>query len=114
MADIHDLDISDVRDFLSANNRDRYNYHGFSSKSNNKNSVDDSNTYNVAFNLMKDPNSIYEDVPDSIIQWMLAYNALQKKINIPSYTKNQIEKLNSDDFNHLSKLVGLNKNNMTT
>ena len=104
MADIHDLNISDLRDFLSANNIDIYKYRGFLSAN--------SDIYDIAFDLMKKQNTQYDDVPISIIEWMLAYNALQKKINILSYTKNQIKNLQSNDFNDLSKSLGLTKNNI--
>jgi hypothetical protein len=104
MADIHDLSISDIREFLSINGI--YNYSGFLSSSTNN------DIYDVALNLMKKRDTIYDDVPISIIEWMLAHNTLQKKINIPSYTKSQIEKLNSNDLNNLSKSLGLTKNNI--
>ena len=104
MADIHDLNISDLREFLSANSIDIYKYRGFLSAN--------SDIYDIAFDLMKKQNTQYDDVPISIIEWMLAYNALQKKINILSYTKNQIKNLQSNDFNDLSKSLGLTKNNI--
>jgi len=104
MTDVHDLNISDLRDFLSANNIDIYKYRGFLSAN--------SDIYDIAFDLMKKQNTQYDDVPISIIEWMLAYNALQKKINILSYTKNQIKNLQSNDFNDLSKSLGLTKNNI--
>ena len=107
MADIRDLSISDLREFLSAN--DIYDYRGALSVNRTK-SFDD--IYNVAFDLMKSKNTKYDDVPISIIQWMLAHNALQKKLNIPSYTRSQVEKLNMNDLLRLSKLLGLTKSNI--
>lgn len=103
MADIRDLNISDLRDFLSANQI--YHYNGFLLSNNN-------DIYDVAFNLMKDKNAKYDDVPISIIEWMLARNALIKKINVPSYTRTQIKNLKFDDLNNLAKLLGLTKNNV--
>ena len=107
MADIRDLSIPDLREFLSAN--DIYDYRGALSVNRTK-SFDD--IYNIAFDLMKNKNTKYDDVPISIIEWMLAHNALQRKINIPSYTRSQIEKLSANDLNRLSKLLGLSKDNI--
>lgn len=72
MADIHDLNISIIRKFLDANKI--YNYQGFL-----LDKKDDENLYNIALNLMKDKNTKYDDVPTNVIEWMLAYNILQKK-----------------------------------
>ena len=104
MTDVHDLNISDLRDFLSANNIDIYKYRGFLSAN--------SDIYDVVFNLMKDPNTQYDDVPVSIIEWMLAHNAVLKKLNLSSYTKSQIKNLRLDDFSILSKSLGLTKHNI--
>ena len=95
--DIYDLSISDLREFLLVNNIKYF---------------DNNDIYDIAFDLMKNKNTKYDDVPISIIQWMLAHNALQKDINIPSYTISQIEKLGSNDLNRLSKLLGLTKSNI--
>lgn len=104
MADIHDLNISVIREFLQANKI--YDYQGLL-----LNKKDDKNLYNIALNLMKDKNTKYDDVPTSVIEWMLAYNALHKNLNIPSYTERQIKNLPQNDLNNLAKSLGLTKNN---
>jgi hypothetical protein len=104
MADIHDLPISSIRKFLSANGI--YNYQGFlSDQKSNK------DLYKIAFDLMKTKNAKYEDVPINIIEWILAYNALQKNLNIKNYTKGQIKNLPQNDLDDLANLLGLTKNN---
>ena len=92
---IHDLNISDLREFLSANHIKYFD-----------------NIYNIAFDLMKNKNTKYDNVPISIIQWMLAHNALQRKINIPNYTISQIKKSKLIDLDRLSKSLGLTKSNI--
>ena len=76
MAEINDLEISDIRKFLQENG-----IYGFGS-------INNPDMYSLAFDLMKKSDTSYNDVPISIKEWVLAYNALHKKINIPSYTKN--------------------------
>lgn len=96
MTDIHDLNISDIREFLLSNNI-RYK---------------NKDIYDIALNLMKKQDTKYDDVNISIIQWMLAYNALQKKLDIQSYTESQIKNLSQNDLNNLVKSLGLTKNNI--
>lgn len=95
MSDIRDLKISHIKKFLEVNKRS-----------------DGSDIYSVALSLMKDPNTIYDDVDISIIEWMLAYNVLHKKISIPIYTANDIKNLPELEFNKLAKSLGLSNNNV--
>lgn len=98
MAKISDLKINDLRKFLQENR-----IYGINVAS---------DIYDAAFDLMKKKDTSYDDVDISIIEWMLAYNVLQQKIDIPSYTKNQIKNLNQKDYDNLAKSLGLTKNNM--
>ena len=97
MADIRDVDVFELDDFLLINNV----------KTNN-----DNETYEMAFNLMKNENTNYNNVSINIIQWMLAYNALQNKLDIPSYSISQIKNLKHDDFDNLYISLGLIKSNI--
>lgn len=97
MSDIHDLKIVDLEKFLEVNSVK--NLHNL-------------DIYNYALSLMKDTNTIYKDVDISIIEWMLAYNALLKKISVPIYTVIDIKNLSEPEYNKLSKSLGLSKNNM--
>jgi hypothetical protein len=97
MTDIRDLDISYIREFISINNK---NYDKFLN-------LDD--IYDIAFDLMHNKNTKYDKVHSSIIQWMRAYNALYKGLDITSYTASEIKKLDYDDFNQLAKLLEVTK-----
>jgi len=103
MADIHDLDVSTIRELLSSNGI--YLYSGFLSNKN------DEDIYNVALDLMKSKNTKYDDVNVKVKEWVLAHNALLKNLDIPSYTVYQINNLPQDKLNILAKLLGLTKNN---
>ena len=64
MTDVHDIYIQDVKILLSKNNI----------------KIPDSQEeiYDIAFDLMNDKNTSYDDVPLSIIEWMMAHNTLKK------------------------------------
>jgi hypothetical protein len=93
MSNIHDININDIRKFLLIN------------KINIKESDDE--LYNIAFDLMQDNTTIYNQVPASIIEWMLAYNALLKRIWIPERTINDITNMSQDELDGLSKFLGV-------
>lgn len=44
---------------------------------------------------------------DSIIEWMMAYNAIQKKIDIPKYSILELENLSVDDVKLLAKSLDM-------
>jgi len=105
--DIHDIPYSHIKVFLIAN----------------KKLIDDDQlfNYNLAFELMKNPNTNYGDikiemdgvyynqVPSSIIQWMLAFNLIKLNIDIPYYTKSEIGKLSTQELNNLANKLGIKK-----
>lgn len=95
MANIKDIDKSDIISFLEINHIYEIN-----------------NIYDVAFNLMNDKNTKYQGVPNSIIEWMLAYNALQNNVNIQEYTNSQLNKLNKKQINWLSNILNIKTSNL--
>lgn len=65
--------------------------------------------YDKAFGLFhKNP----EFYPDSVIEWLMAYNLLQSNVNIPFYAKDDIYSLNQTELKKLSKLLGMNTTNI--
>ena len=66
MANIKDLDVESIKILLLTNNieiPERMR-----------------EIYDKAFNLMNKKYTFYENIPVSVIEWMLAYNALKKNI----------------------------------
>lgn len=75
--------------------------------------------YDNAWKLMKKPNTIYskkvseysaDQVPSSITLWMMAYNLVAKKVNIPHYTKLDISKMSENERTALSKTLEMKSN----
>ena len=95
MSNINDLSESDVIKFLQINNI-----------------YDVIDIYQEAFKLMKNKRTNYKKVPINIIEWMMAYNALQKKVNVPEYTISQIDKLNQMQVNWLTNKLGMKTKNI--
>lgn len=94
MVDIRDVPSNDIYIFLKENN-----------KSN-------ENAYDIAFELMKNTNTSYNNIPDSILEWMKAYNLIQLEIEIPSYTMSQIQLLSQNKINKLAKLLNMKGNDV--
>ena len=90
MSDIKDLNIYDVDKFLSNNNMSN---------------LSTKDKYEKAFNLMKKKDTSFTQTPLSIIEWMMAYNIVQRHIKIPD---------NIDNFNpgELSKLLDIKTNDI--
>jgi hypothetical protein len=98
MTSILDIPIDDVKKFLQTND--------ISISKNVETMYDD------AFKLMEDPNTSYYKVPRIIIEWMLAYNLMITKIDIPTYSISDIEKMNQKQINDLAKSLGMRSNNI--
>lgn len=96
MTDIRDIKILHIKKFLELNNKKIEN---------------DVDIYDMALSLMRNPDTKYDD-DISIIEWMLAHNALKSKISIPKYTIIELQNLQSSEFNKLAKSLGLSKNNI--
>ncbi len=98
MTDIQDLSLGHVKKFLSKNGI-------FVPK--NKDEI-----YDKAFKLMNEKFTLYDDVDISIIQWMLAYNALKRNAINKIYHINDINNLSEIELSKLAKNLGLKRNNI--
>lgn len=98
MADVRDIDIEDVKILLSTNNI---------KIPNSQNEI-----YDIAFDLMNDKNTSYDDVSINVIEWMKAYNALKKNSIIESYNIEDIELLSTIERNKLAKNLGMRGDNI--
>lgn len=96
MTNIHDISFEDIELFLAGNNL---------SVPKNINDV-----YDKAFNLFKTENM--EFYPDSVVEWMMAYNVIESKIKIPRYKKSYILSLPRKDIRKLSSLLGMKNDNI--
>jgi hypothetical protein len=94
MTDVRDVPYEDVKIFLRAN---KYAF---------KNEED---AYKIFSNLLKDRKAIGHT--NSIIEWMMAYNLLKNKVNIPNYTIYEINKMSQKDIDQLAKLLTMKGNN---
>jgi hypothetical protein len=95
MTDIKDINHDDIKEFLTLNNIKVSN---------------DENDYNKAFKLMKNPNIKVE--PTSIVEWMMAYNLIIKKIKISDYTINDLMNFSISERDKLAKKLGMMSNNV--
>lgn len=95
MSDIKDINFDDIKQFLITNNVTVSN---------------DENDYNKAFKLMKNSNIIIESI--SIIEWMMAYNLIIKKVKIRDYTINDLIKLSINERDKLAKNLGMVSDNI--
>jgi hypothetical protein len=98
MADIQDLSLGHVKKFLSINGL-------FLPKD--KNMI-----YDKVFKLMNEKHTLYDDVDISIIQWMLAYNALKRKTINKIYRVNDINNMSELELYNLAKSLGMQGNNI--
>ena len=98
MANVQDIDIEAIKVLLSINNIE----------------IPDKKheIYDKAFSLMNNESTSYEGVPTSIIEWMLAYNALKKSVIKKSYHIRDLRKLSKIDQNVLAKSLGMKGNNV--
>jgi hypothetical protein len=95
MTSIYDIPYEDIEKFLLANN---INYEN------------ENDAYNKASELLKDKKAIGHTI--NIIEWMIAHNLLIRKINIPNYTTNEINKMSQNEINKLAKLLTMKGNNV--
>lgn len=94
MTSIYDIPYEDIEIFLLANNK----------RHKNKNEA-----YNIVLTLLKDKKAVGHTT--SIIEWMIAYNLLVKKVNVPNFTIYQIDNMKQFQVDELAKLLTLNGNN---
>ena len=80
----------------------------------NKNKIDVPDDIDEAYNLVRylieNKEIIFE--PISIIEWIMAYNLLQRKVYIPSYTITQIKLMNSTEIKKLANLLTMKSTNI--
>jgi len=93
MSNIHDINIIDIDQFLS-NNNVKYENLTLEQK------------YQKVYDLMKNKNTKYDKSPDSIVQWMLAHNALLNNVKIPL----NINTLSNEELSKLAKDLGMRSN----
>ena len=98
MADIHDIDIEHVKILLSKNNI--------------KILKPENEIYDLAFDLLYEKSTSYDDVPLSVIEWMMAHNAIKKNIITETYSIEDIKALSTTEINKLSKNLGMKGNNI--
>lgn len=94
MTSIYDIPRKDIEIFLLANN---------------KNIDNNDKDYKLALTLLKDRKTIGHTT--SIIEWMIAYNLLKRKVNIKNYTSYEIDTMSQNKINRLAKLLTMNGNN---
>lgn len=97
ITEVDQVSIDDIKSFLSINGL----------KIN-----DDKQARKKAFDLMKKQNTIYDDVPISIIEWMMAYNLTISKKEITIYTENEIKNLSDNDRRKLADLLDMKNSNV--
>jgi hypothetical protein len=91
MTDIHDLNLDDIKKFLLVN----------------KILVSDNEMYDKAFDLMNNKSTSYKNVSISIIEWMMAHNALKMGMVTNSYDIDEIKNLSLIDRKTIAKNLGM-------
>jgi len=66
-------------------------------------------TYHLLFTLIQTENDYY---PESIVEWMMAYNLIQLNVVIPQYKKSEILSLPKRNLSKLSKLLKMKTTNI--
>jgi len=98
MTSIYDIPYEDIRKFLSSNN---------------KNLVNEDDSYDETRFLLKDKNA--KGHTTNIIEWMIAHNLIVNKVIIPYYTVDDIDNMSQSEINKLAKkltMKGNNRNNI--
>lgn len=95
MTSIRDIPYEDIQIFLDNNHKDYIN---------------EDDAYDKAKKLLKDKNSKGHTI--NIAQWIIAYNLLKQKINIPNYTNYEIDKMSQTKLNELAKLLTMKGNDI--
>ena len=96
MTSIRDIPLEDIKNFLSEN------------KVGIPKNID--NAYKTAFDLMKIGQAKF--YPDNIITWVMAYNLIKSKKNIPMYNKSTVISLSKQDVDKLASSLGMKSDNM--
>lgn len=99
MSDIQDLDLVYIKNFLLINNivipKDK------------------KKIYEKAFELMSKKSTLYNGTDVSIDEWILAYNAVKRNIDIKLYHINDINNMSESELSNLAKKLELKKVNIT-
>lgn len=86
MTDITDIPYDDIISFLTSNNVKLYK---------NKN-----DNYDTVFDIIQQRK--YDNYPDSIIDWIIAYNLYNEDRDIPHYTRGEINLMNKEELDQLA------------
>jgi len=93
MTDIRDIPFYDIKEFLDKNEISF---------------IDEDDAYHKTLISLKRERKYY---PDSIIEWLIAHNLFVRKVNIPSYTIQEIDNMSPNEISQLAKLLTMNGNN---
>jgi len=93
MTNIHDVPFYDIEKFLRDN---RISF------------INEDDAYNKALFSLKRERKYY---PDSIIEWLIAHNLFVRKVDIPSYTIQEIDNMSQIEINQLAKLLTMKGDN---
>jgi len=96
MTSIRDIPFEDIKSFLSGN--------GIGIPKN----ID--NAYKTAFDLMNNKNVKFH--PINVITWMMAYNLIKLKKDIPMYNKSVVISMSKKDVDKLAVSLGMKTDNM--
>ncbi len=91
MADIHDLSVEDIKNFLKINKIS-----------------DSEDIYDAAYILMMDRKTKYKNVSENIIIWMKANNLLLNNVKIPRISLYDIDIMSDEELLSLSDLLTVN------
>lgn len=96
MTSIYDIPYEDIEIFLVANKE--------------KIPINENDAYDIAFSLLKKRNSVGHT--KNIVEWMIAYNLIRNKVNIPTYTIYEINKMDNKEIAMLANLLTMKSNNI--
>jgi hypothetical protein len=96
MTSIRDIPLEDIKTFLSEN------------KIGVPKNID--NAYKTAFDLIQSGKAKF--YPDNVVTWIMAYNLIKSKKNIPMYNKSIVISLSKQDVEKLAKSLGMKSDNM--
>jgi len=71
--------------------------------------LDEDDAYDLALILLKDNKAKGHTI--SIIEWIIAHNLLQNKVNVPYHTIEEIDNMTQSEINQLAKKLGIKGNN---
>jgi hypothetical protein len=105
MTSIYDIPYKDIEIFLIANKKNSEKSSLITQNYESKNDA-----YDKVLILLKNKKSKGHTI--NIIEWMMAYNLLKNKVNIPNYTIYELNKLSQDEIDQLAKLLTMNSDNI--